>query len=89
MKFLFPNCDEFVFDVEEFVFGQHGAQTLQSKIEQLPPRYAMYIEMAYLDKCPSESIATALNVKEESLRTIAYRARRMLSDLCKEESEMH
>ncbi len=81
--------DEFVFDVEEFVFGQHGAQTLQSKIEQLPPRYAMYIEMAYLDKCPSESIATALNVKEESLRTIAYRARRMLSDLCKEESEMH
>ena len=81
--------DALVFDVEEFVFGQHDAEKLREKIEQMPPRYGMYIEMAYLDKCPRKSIAAALKVKESSLRSIAYRARKMLAEMCSEESEVH
>lgn len=81
--------NDFVFDVEEFVFGQHGALILKEKIKQLPPRYAMYIEMAYLDKCPQKSIAAALKVKESSLRSIASRARKMLAKLCNEDNEVH
>ncbi len=80
---------EYIFDVEEFVFGQHDVQKLREKIKRLPPRYSMYIEMSYLDKCPRKLIAAALNVKESSLRSIAYRARKMLAELYGEEREVN
>lgn len=75
-------------NVEEFVLGKYGAQMLYEKIKQLPPRYGMYIEMAYIDKLPAKVIATALGVEVNSLREIARRAKRRLAELCKEESEV-
>lgn len=76
-------------NVEEFVLGNDAAHTLYEKITQLPPRYGLYIEMAYLDKLPPEVIAKALRVKTGSLRMIAHRARKALTELCREESEVH
>lgn len=73
-------------NVEEFVIGNDAAHTLREKIDQLPPRYGMYIEMAYIDKLPPEVIAKALRVKTDSLRMIAYRAKKALGELCREES---
>ncbi|MBD5101357.1 MAG: sigma-70 family RNA polymerase sigma factor [Subdoligranulum sp.] len=75
-------------NVEEFVLGQDGYHTLYEKIDQLPPHYGMYIEMAYIDKLAPEVIAKALNIKTSSLRMMAHRARKALRDLCREESEV-
>lgn len=77
-------------NVEEFVLGKQGAQLLYEKIDQLPPRYGLYLEMAYIDKFPPDMIAAALGVEVSSLRTIASRARAKLADLCsEEESKVH
>lgn len=76
-------------NVEEFVLGNDAAHTLYKKIGQLPPRYGMYIEMAYIDKFPPEVIAKALRVKTSSLRMIAHRAKKALDELYREESGVH
>lgn len=76
-------------NVEEFVLGKDGFRILCEKIAQLPPRYGMYIEMAYLDKLPPEVIAKTLRVKTGSLRMIAHRARKALDELCREDSEVY
>lgn len=77
-------------NVEEFVLGKHGAQLLYEKIDQLPARYGLYLEMAYIGKYPPNVIATALGVEVNSLRTFASRARAKLADLCsEEESKVH
>lgn len=77
-------------NVEEFVLGRCGAQVLYEKIDQLPPRYGLYLEMAYVDKYPPDVIATALGVQVDSLRMIASRARSFLAALLSnEESEVH
>lgn len=76
-------------NVEEFVIGNDAVHTLHEKIDQLPPRYGMYIEMAYIDKLPPEVIAKALRVKTDSLRMIAHRAKNALDELCREESGVH
>lgn len=42
-------------NVEEFVLGRQGAQLLYDKIEQLPPRYGLYPEMACIGKYRPEN----------------------------------
>lgn len=76
-------------NVEEFVLGKQGMYLLYEKIDQLPPRYGLYLEMACIGKYPPDVIARALGVKKDSLRTIAYRAKKKLAELCSEESEVY
>lgn len=76
-------------NVEEFVLGKQGLYLLYEKIDQLPPRYGLYLEMACIGKYPPDVIASALGVKKDSLRMIAYRARKKLAELCSEESEVY
>lgn len=76
-------------NVEEFVLAMQGGPLLYEKIDRLPPRYGLYLEMAYIGKYPPDVIASALGVKADSLRMIAYRAKKKLAELCSEESEVY
>ena len=73
------------------VLGKNGrvsAEVMYRKISELPPRYGAYIQMAYLDKLDPAIIAKVLKVKQDSLRMLGYRARKMLAELCQAESEV-
>ena len=75
-------------DAEEIVIGRVSAEVMYRKISELPPRYGAYIQMAYLDKLDPAIIAKVLKVKQDSLRMLGYRARKMLAELCQAESEV-
>ncbi len=75
-------------NAEEIVIGRVSAEVMYRKISELPPRYGAYIQMAYLDKLDPVVIAKVLKVKQDSLRMLGYRARKMLAELCQAESEV-
>lgn len=72
-------------NVEETVFGRIAAQEVFRHIEELPPHYAFFIKMAYLDGLEPALIARVLEVKPDSLRMIAHRAKKHLAELCRKE----
>jgi len=81
--------DEFIEElagtsVEEVVFGEIGAEIIRESIKELPERYATYMYLAYEIDMSPEAIAGVLNVKTDSVRSIASRARKKLKKICEE-----
>lgn len=75
-------------NVEEIVLGNISAQTIRYCIEKLPPRYAAYIKLTYLDALDKDIVAAFLKVKPNSLRMMDVRAKRYLKELCRKELEV-
>lgn len=73
---------------EDFVLGQIGAQEIRRNIEKLQPRYALYLQMKYVDELDAAQIAKVLKVKPDSLRMLEYRAKRHLKQILEESETM-
>lgn len=68
--------------LEEMVFGKIGAEMIRETIKELPEEYATYLYLTTELNLPPIIVADVLQVKPNSLRMIAYRARKMLRDAC-------
>lgn len=71
-------------DVEEVALRHITAQELRQDIERLPPKYASYLQLRYLEQLDRNLIARVLKVKPDSLRMIDVRAKKMLLKLQEE-----
>lgn len=74
--------------VEDIVLGNISAEIIRNGIGKLPPRYAAYIQLAYLDELDKPLIADILKVKPDSLRMMDVRAKRCLKEICEKELEV-
>lgn len=83
------SATDLVVDAEEIVLGKQNAAELFDKIRDLPARYGNYLLLAYIYKMPPKEIARVLEVDQNSLRMLAYRARKALSKLLQEKSRIH
>lgn len=69
-------------NAEEIALGNLTARQIRACIGELPPKYAAYIQLTYLEELDKPIIAKMLKVKPDSLRMIDVRAKRYLKDLC-------
>lgn len=65
-------------DVENIVLGNLTAEQIRKCISEIPPRYATYIQLTYLDELDKDVVASVLKVKTDSLRMMDVRAKRYL-----------
>lgn len=68
--------------LEDIVFGRIGAEMIRNTIRELPEEYATYLYLSTEMGLSPENIADVLQVKPNSLRMIACRARKMLREAC-------
>ena len=72
-------------NLEDAVFSSLELEEVVRQINNLPPRYALFLQMKYFGDFTDDEIAGALGVKKSSLRMIQSRARAKLKELCGKE----
>ena len=72
-------------NLEDAVFSSLELEEVVQQINNLPPRYALFLQMKYFGDFTDDEIAGALGVKKSSLRMIQSRARAKLKELCGKE----
>jgi RNA polymerase sigma-70 factor (TIGR02943 family) len=55
--------------------------SLESALQQLPPRIAQAFSMYEMDECASANICSQMNISEQNLWTMVHRARKRLREL--------
>ena len=55
--------------------------SLESALQQLPPRIAQAFSMYEMDECASANICSRMNISEQNLWTMVHRARKRLREL--------
>lgn len=68
--------------LEDEVFSNYDAEIIRRCINELPERYGTYLKLALDPEVAPETIANILNVKPDTLRSIASRARKLLKKAC-------
>ncbi len=57
---------------------------IQFALDQLPERYALALELKYIEGCSSRDIASRLHISDEATQSLLARARRAFKDVCGE-----
>ena len=68
--------------LEDEVFSKYNAELIFRCINELPERYSTYLMLALDPETTAEDIALVLNVKVDSLRSTASRAKKLLKKAC-------
>ncbi len=57
---------------------------IQFALDQLPERYALALELKYIEGCSSRDIAAQLQISDEATQSLLARARRAFKEVCGE-----